>query len=940
MRNLNIKKLVAVAAGAALVGSALAPMASAIDLTKSDLISSSGSPLVDVVVGKQAAVSDAVWAGNIAVAVGQKAYTTSEVAVGPADCSGGATPSVTDLTVDLTVGGTTSVTGGKTFYNNLNSETSGQEANFNSKSVTNSNLPSLYYNGADTYTYNGTSYTTSIQERLFFTVDAKFDRITVKDLVGVITAGNLKYNLNLGSGIPRYESLSSTVNFSDDGNDNVRIPLFGDDYLVKTVTTTYVELIKTSGETQYSEGDRIPDLEGYDGETYYIEVGPGGTSGSTQKITLSLYKEDGTLVKTDLFSTGDVVFYDDNTGEPVLNTLVNISEILKTVVSDAEIFTPTILVGNARVKLYNDKGYPYDATLQDEDYDWEVKLNFDGNYLKDVNIQNKSTYDFVGTDALLVGEEAGFLEDIGTLELLGLQLPEFNGVSKTERTTVVEFKDGELTYKDSTYEAEHTVPLYKMAQSVSGSNGSGTLSIDSQTIWYRLNAADVNVRATTSADGSGTRYDCIGDGNYINGQPINLHSVFYDGGDFNAFIGNDYYRVGDANVDINGMQFTFSGMGDGNVCVYLTADGNVTFKKDTSSGTLIQEIYYVDQNFTADAPISFEGASGITHDYEFMLDEAADGATGHLWLFFDAQALTTQYTKHIKLVGTDTTEDMNASGGVLTHIPAGTSAYPFYVPHSQYLPVKMEGDTNYNANEYFVARFQFDEDEDSTYDGNWFVDTGTGNLIALPNTQLSNYSYEADYNYGAYALSESSTSTYPSWVYTDFGSKIVLDNHEFKITLPENRPQMEVLVSGAGTSTEVTGGEDLTIAEGDTGSTTGGTKVTVNAVTYNATCTGGGDATGTCTVSPTTYKALQPAGNLVKYDDGASAAKHIIVGGWKVNALAGEVTVGGQTLQDLLTKNGDYVLEEADTGDIVVAGYKAADTSTAAQMLINEIENL
>ncbi|MFH1695503.1 MAG: S-layer protein, partial [Candidatus Micrarchaeota archaeon] len=106
MRNLNIKKLIAVAAGAVLVGSALAPMASAISLNKSDLFSDTGVK-VDVVVGKKAAVSDAVWAGNIAVAVGKKAYTEKEVAVGPADCSGGATPSVTGLSVDLTVGGTT-----------------------------------------------------------------------------------------------------------------------------------------------------------------------------------------------------------------------------------------------------------------------------------------------------------------------------------------------------------------------------------------------------------------------------------------------------------------------------------------------------------------------------------------------------------------------------------------------------------------------------------------------------------------------------------------------------------------------------------------------------------------------------------------------------------------------------------------------------------------
>ncbi|MFH1663650.1 MAG: S-layer protein [archaeon] len=938
MRNLNIKKLVAVAAGVALVGSALAPMASAISLEKSDLISSTGSPIVDVVVGKNAAVSDAVWAGNIAVAVGQKAYTDSQVAVGAADCSGGATPSVTGLTVDLSVGGTTSVSGGKTFFNDMYSGTTAQEANFNNQSVTEASVPSLYYNGSKSYTYNGTAYTTAIQERLYFTADIKFDEVTNKALVAEITSGNLKYNLNLGSGIPRYEVLTGTTNFSDDGNDNVRIPMFGTDYLVKSITTTYIELIQTSGETQYSEGDRISDLEGYDGEKYYVEIGPGGTVGSTQKITLSLYKEDGTLVKTSLFGTGDVVFYSDDTGQSIVSTLVNISEILKTVVSDAEVYTPTILVGSSRILLYTDKGYPYDSTKQDDTYDWEVKLNFDGNYLKDINIQNKSKYDFVGTDALKVGEEAAFPNSVGAIKFLGLQLPGFSGVSKTERTTVVEVKDGVLKYKDATYEATHTLPLYTFEQAMSD-EGTATSSIDGKTIWYKINTTDTNLLSNTSADGSGTGYGCVGDLNYINGEMVSVRDVNMIGAIKHAIINGTDINVG-VRIDINGMDFKLSGLSNDSNCVYLTADGNMTFRKDTSSGTKIQDIYYVDANYSDDAPITFEGGSSINHNYEWMIDEV--GSTARVWLFFDAQALTTQYTKHINFIGTDTLEDMNFTGSAAVQTTSqGIGSYQFYLPHSQYLPAAMEGDTNYSSSEYFVSMFRIDEDEDSVYDMNFFVDTGTGNLIALPNTQLSTYSYEADYNNGVKYVSESTTATYPSKAYTDFGSYIELSSHNYKMTIPENRPQAEVLVSGTGTTTTVSGGEDLTIAEGQSGSTTGGTKVTVTKINYNATCSGGtGTGSGSCTVTPTAYKNLKSAGNLVTTDTSPSASTHIIVGGWKVNSLAQGVLVGGQTLKDLLTSSGDTVVEKTDSGDIIVAGYNKADTMNAAMELINAIENL
>ncbi len=936
---LNIKKLAAVAAGVALVGSALAPMASAISLTKSDLMSSTAVN-VDVVVGKKAAVSDGVWAGNIAAAIGSKAYAEKTVAVGAADCSGGATPSVTDLTVDLSVGGTTSVTGGKAFFDYMDSTAT--ETNFNSQTVTEASVPSLYYNGAKSYTWNGSQYTTSIQERLYFTSDVKFDREDNDDLIAEISANGLKYNLNLGTGVPAVEALGGTTTFTDDANDNVRIPFFGTDYLLKTSTPTagseYVELIQTSGETRYSEGDRITDLEGYDGESYYIEVGPGGTVGSTQKIQLSLYKEDGTLVKSDNFGTVDVIFYGDDTGEPILSTLVNISEILKTVVSDAEVYTPTILVGSSRIRLYHNKGYPYDATIVDADYDWKVTLGFssDKNYLQDINISNKSKYDFIGFDALKVGDKAAFPEGLGTLEFLGLQLPDFTGVSKTERTTVIEIKAGELLYRDNTYEAQHTVPLYIYESGISNSDGSGSFVVDGKTISYAFSGTDLNVFGTSAADGSGTRYSCIGDANYLNGEPVSITDINYTQMDGalpranNAIVAGTDVNVGQ-HVDINGMNYKMTGVSDSNTCIYLQADGNVTFRKGTTTGTLIQEIYYADNNYSTGDIITLAGASDITHKYEVIVEEGS--STSELWLLLDAQSKTTQYGKTWSLTGTDVQEDVSFDD------------YGFYLPHTSKMPLYLDGDTNYNQTEYFTANFEIDEDEDGApvYDINAHVDTGTGNLMIFPNTQLSSSGVgaEADYN-GLKQLSESSDASVPSWAYTDWGSKIVVLNHEFKVTIPENRPKAEVLISGTGTSKTVTGGEDLTIAEGETGSTTGGTRVTVTKVNYNATCEGGiGTGTGECTVTPTTYMSPLAVGQLVTYDESPSSATHIIVGGWKVNKLAEGVTLAdGTPLKSALTKSGDSVAERTSDGDIIVAGYKAGDTGTAAQELINAIDNL
>src|SRR3989344_8065182 len=104
MKGLNIKKLAAVVAGGALLGTAFAPIVSALDLTKTDVFNDTGSPIVKVVVGSSSAPSDGVWAGNIAAAIANKARTYKTVDVGGAPGAGGEA-TVTDISAKLIVGG-------------------------------------------------------------------------------------------------------------------------------------------------------------------------------------------------------------------------------------------------------------------------------------------------------------------------------------------------------------------------------------------------------------------------------------------------------------------------------------------------------------------------------------------------------------------------------------------------------------------------------------------------------------------------------------------------------------------------------------------------------------------------------------------------------------------------------------------------------------------
>lgn len=88
MKGLNAKRIAALAAGAALLGSAFA-FANVSYLNK-DIINQNGQPVVKVVVGGNAAASDGVAAANIAATIGNMAYRSQTVTAqvqGQATCS-------------------------------------------------------------------------------------------------------------------------------------------------------------------------------------------------------------------------------------------------------------------------------------------------------------------------------------------------------------------------------------------------------------------------------------------------------------------------------------------------------------------------------------------------------------------------------------------------------------------------------------------------------------------------------------------------------------------------------------------------------------------------------------------------------------------------------------------------------------------------------------
>jgi hypothetical protein len=78
MKTLNAKRVAAIAAGAALLGMGLA-FAGSVTFQNVMVVSNSGQPVVQVVVGTSAKASDGIAAANIAAAIGNLAYTSVPV---------------------------------------------------------------------------------------------------------------------------------------------------------------------------------------------------------------------------------------------------------------------------------------------------------------------------------------------------------------------------------------------------------------------------------------------------------------------------------------------------------------------------------------------------------------------------------------------------------------------------------------------------------------------------------------------------------------------------------------------------------------------------------------------------------------------------------------------------------------------------------------------
>src|SRR3989344_788218 len=403
MKGLSIKKLAAIAAGAALVGTAVAPVAMALQggpLVKSDLFNDNGTPKASLILGSGALPSDGVWAGNIAAAIAEQARTYKTVSVsGEAGEGGESAVDVSGVSVDLVIGGKSVYkTGSKSYDVPLRSGT-GVEVLANdsadSNTLSDAQLTHLY-NKAKSQRVDNNTTTPTNSERIGVKMDAKMDTTQdIKDLVAYIEGGDFFYKIALNgtTGI----DLGTTA-FSDSGTDDVvRIPFFGTEYSLAQATMTgtkYIKLVKESAVEQYNAGDTITglvgdsSLAGQEVSVKVVAVVASGPGASTYKATVELYNAEGELVDTRTVSVGDNLktIFVDSSDDFALKSNLNIDAI--NVDSQTLVGVVQVTKGTDTIELYSGKGYPYDPNDTTGVYDYTVTITSSGNFLQNIKIAN------------------------------------------------------------------------------------------------------------------------------------------------------------------------------------------------------------------------------------------------------------------------------------------------------------------------------------------------------------------------------------------------------------------------------------------------------------------------------------------------------------------------------------------------------------------------
>lgn len=449
MKSLNIKKLVAVGAGLALVAASVSGAA----IVKSDIIDDAAKSVKvnGIVYGAKALPSDKDAADLLAGTIAELAVTK--------------TAGATTYPLVCPTSGAEGFTGDSKKF-----DTTALGTAITSQAVTYTNLDSLIYESSLSYKVGGTTDDASAKETLTFTVTPSYDTSNdVQRLNAEVAADGLQYSVDFGTGIDfNLDDGFTGSTWTDAGAaDKVEIPFLGKTYVVHKVTLSggniqQLELFEKNAIKVFTKGDKIEGLKGKDGKNYYVLI---KAVTSTPEVVLALYDAATGAVVADY--ENEQLAEGDDFAEDVLLSKVQVTSIDNWGTADVPEWHIEAAVGAEAVTVYSGKGYPYDSTkTTNSEYDFDASITGTAGLLTLVTLSNTSRYDFRNEDGMETGDVVKFPGDLAALQFVGLQLPEFEGATNpkevTEAVIGTDVTEGEgkgLTYVDSS-ETKHEIPFY------------------------------------------------------------------------------------------------------------------------------------------------------------------------------------------------------------------------------------------------------------------------------------------------------------------------------------------------------------------------------------------------------------------------------------------------------------------------------------------------
>jgi len=830
MKNINMKKVVAGVAAlgvsALLAGSVVAANVGAdnfsMNITK-DTMYNNGVPSVSVVVGSMAQPVDVVWAGNIAAAIGKKAYTTAGTVGGAA---------LQDVTIEVGSSSTSTVTGdgyledtltigGATVTNTLNKD------DYSLLHETDISADSSLAGDSTLRVFDELV----VESKTFFETDRD-----IKDLVLNIPRGDIKYKVDLDSGLK--------FNYKDsDASPSFRFKVMGVEYTVDEINSdgTTMKLIANKNTITYTPGQEFA-ADNY--TIKVIEILDTGNQNNRYEASLQLLDASGNVVST--------AVYKSNSNKIFSNYLTS-SVMVDTVYSNS---VKVVSGSSTRLELRDTSRIKDFPTIGDEM--WKVTLAKDANYVTGITLEtDHSDLDFVNKKGLQVGDKVELPNEFGSIEFLGL----------TDET-MSDFKvdNGTISFQDDARRSVDTFVYDYATFSTARNDWTTNEEIAGKRLYIKsLGHATLDYNITVQQDNDTGRY-LKSDGtwdtaiNYISGNYAT-----------NAYI-------------------------------------PLTIEAPNTSQKLKYGVYLVNEDANASAGLSANTFSVVNTDKDFT--------TAIIGLEAGANTYSvgrTTYKWYIDGVDINQTDNAYSTGSNVVGAVPGS-------PTSKTTPT-IQAEKNY---------FRLVLDDTSIFadtDVFFHVDSYTGDLVNVGSNDFTDAVKAVEY--GTLKLSDEGNNTDLEFMYTEYGAELSIEDGYLFGSFPERQRKGKIFIGGGSSSeTTLNGGELVLTTPGTVVETEDGM---ISAKLITSTVTGGEEMTA---MTPANWNVNNSRLVYLDNETMTSAGAKIIVGGHLVNALANGIT------DEYLTEAGQYVVGAVENGNIVVAGFSAADTAEAAKALITVIENM